>query len=429
MTEVEKGPSKNELKKLAKKAEKKAAKEAKSVIEVPVPAVPSSTVQTSTILPVTNDADLLSTDPKTFYLAHADKCLTSTLKCAISAAAFDIDLSHSISRGSVADTMSFFNGPALFDDETGNSRTTIAFGGNGVSKAIALLSGGGNVSPIVDEWLELERTCLRPGMNNKCEGAFVKIEEALNGGYFLVGNGLTLADICIVTTLAASNQVYSKILQEYISMHASSEIFVKGKKVADDLVSPPPYNIDKNASLLESVHKIFKQALSSAFPDSNNFDFKVERSKQLKFGDYQCIAAMPLFMKLKASGKLPSGVKSTQDIAHAIVAAIPLNNPVLNNCVVNGPGFILCRIKASFLEHRIDKIVQTGKVTISDKIPKQGETVVVDFSSPNIAKEMHVGHLRSTIIGEAVCRIMEFVRADVKRVNHVGDWGTQCKST
>ena len=151
MTEVEKGPSKNELKKLAKKAEKKAAKEAKSVIEVPVPAVPSSTVQTSTILPVTNDADLLSTDPKTFYLAHADKCLTSTLKCAISAAAFDIDLSHSISRGSVADTMSFFNGPALFDDETGNSRTTIAFGGNGVYKAIALVSGGGNVSPSTDE--------------------------------------------------------------------------------------------------------------------------------------------------------------------------------------------------------------------------------------------------------------------------------------
>jgi len=77
-------------------------------------------------------------------------------------------------------------------------------------------------------------------MNNKCEAAFVKIEEALSGGYFLVGNGLTLADICIVTTLSASNQIYSKILQEYISMHTSSEIFVKGKKVADDLVSPPP---------------------------------------------------------------------------------------------------------------------------------------------------------------------------------------------
>lgn len=51
--------------------------------------------------------------------------------------------------------------------------------------------------------------------------------------------------------------------------------------------------------------------------------------------------------------------------------------------------------------------------------------VLVDFSSPNIAKEMHVGHLRSTIIGDAICRILEFVGHDVMRVNHVGDWGTQ----
>ena len=59
-------------------------------------------------------------------------------------------------------------------------------------------------------------------MNKKYESVFVKIEEALNEGYFLVGNDLTLADICIVTTLFTSNQIYSKILQEYISMHISS---------------------------------------------------------------------------------------------------------------------------------------------------------------------------------------------------------------
>ena len=57
-------------------------------------------------------------------------------------------------------------------------------------------------------------------------------------------------------------------------------------------------------------------------------------------------------------------------------------------------------------------------------VPTKGQTVVVDFSSPNIAKEMHVGHLCSTIIGEAVCRILEFLGTNVKRVNHVGDWGT-----
>jgi len=70
-------------------------------------------------------------------------------------------------------------------------------------------------------------------------------------------------------------------------------------------------------------------------------------------------------------------------------------------------------------------LVNTGKDSLVEKLPNRGETVVVDFSSPNIAKEMHVGHLRSTIIGESICRILEFIGADVKRVNHVGDWGTQ----
>jgi len=53
------------------------------------------------------------------------------------------------------------------------------------------------------------------------------------------------------------------------------------------------------------------------------------------------------------------------------------------------------------------------------------ETITVDFSSPNIAKEMHVGHLRSTIIGESICRILEYLGHSVYRINHVGDWGTQ----
>ena len=72
-----------------------------------------------------------------------------------------------------------------------------------------------------------------------------------------------------------------------------------------------------------------------------------------------------------------------------------------------------------------DNEAKDPKLTLPWNIRESKQTVVVDFSSPNIAKEMHVGHLRSTIIGESVCRILELCGADVKRVNHVGDWGTQ----
>jgi len=88
----------------------------------------------------------------------------------------------------------------------------------------------------------------------------------------------------------------------------------------------------------------------------------------------------------------------------------------------NGPGFVLCRLTPTYLQHHINKFMQTGKLPKPRSDPI---TCVVDFSSPNIAKEMHVGHLRSTIIGESVCRILEFNGYTVHRVNHVGDWGTQ----
>lgn len=112
-----------------------------------------------------------------------------------------------------------------------------------------------------------------------------------------------------------------------------------------------------------------------------------------------------------------------------------VDNPVLGELNVNGPGFIMSRIKASYLEGGVNDIVKNGAPTKpkctttnddgNDSSSSNNNNVVVDFSSPNIAKEMHVGHLRSTIIGEAVCRILEYTGCNVQRVNHVGDWGTQ----
>jgi arginyl-tRNA synthetase len=90
---------------------------------------------------------------------------------------------------------------------------------------------------------------------------------------------------------------------------------------------------------------------------------------------------------------------------------------------VSGPGFVNVYISKTFLANEIKKIITKGV-----QPPFTGQKkrrVVIDFSSPNIAKEMHVGHLRSTIIGESISRLMEYIGYDVLRLNHIGDWGTQ----
>ncbi|HEY9813097.1 MAG TPA: arginine--tRNA ligase, partial [Candidatus Sericytochromatia bacterium] len=91
--------------------------------------------------------------------------------------------------------------------------------------------------------------------------------------------------------------------------------------------------------------------------------------------------------------------------------------------VVAGAGFINFTLKPEYLEAQLNAIQTNSRLGVES--PKTKERVVVDFSSPNIAKEMHVGHLRSTIIGDCIARILEFWGHDVLRLNHVGDWGTQ----
>lgn len=96
-------------------------------------------------------------------------------------------------------------------------------------------------------------------------------------------------------------------------------------------------------------------------------------------------------------------------------------SPVLDKCDVAGAGFINIYLSRTYGAAAITSILVGGIVPPVT----QKKRVVIDFSSPNIAKEMHVGHLRSTIIGESLSRILEFLGHDVLRLNHVGDWGTQ----
>ena len=86
----------------------------------------------------------------------------------------------------------------------------------------------------------------------------------------------------------------------------------------------------------------------------------------------------------------------------------------------NKKGFLQIKLKDKFVEDRVNDLLYSMTFPETKK-----QKVVVDFSSPNIAKEMHVGHLRSTIIGESICRILEYMGHEVVRANHVGDWGTQ----
>ncbi|MBD2080693.1 arginine--tRNA ligase [Leptolyngbya sp. FACHB-17] len=132
-----------------------------------------------------------------------------------------------------------------------------------------------------------------------------------------------------------------------------------------------------------------------------------------KFGDYQANVAMSLAKRL---GKQPRA------IAQEITQNLQVDD-LCETAEIAGPGFINLKLKPVYLQTQLSAMAGDSRLGIA--VVKEPKKVVVDFSSPNIAKEMHVGHLRSTIIGDSIARILEFQGHDVLRLNHVGDWGTQ----
>lgn len=128
---------------------------------------------------------------------------------------------------------------------------------------------------------------------------------------------------------------------------------------------------------------------------------------------------MALHGKLKGT---PNAPKAPRDVANALLASVPANDLVAETSLA-GPGFINIRVSRAHVAKRITSMLRDGIATWAPKLTVK--RAVVDFSSPNVAKEMHVGHLRSTIIGDTLCRTLEFCGVDVLRLNHIGDWGTQ----
>ena len=130
------------------------------------------------------------------------------------------------------------------------------------------------------------------------------------------------------------------------------------------------------------------------------------------FGDYQANGAM-------AAAKTMGG--NPRKIAQGIIDHLDLDN-IADKVDIAGPGFINIHLNAQWLAQQVSTLRAAPEQAIKTKAP---QTIVIDYSSPNLAKEMHVGHLRSTIIGDALARILECQGNTVIRQNHVGDWGTQ----
>jgi arginyl-tRNA synthetase len=166
-------------------------------------------------------------------------------------------------------------------------------------------------------------------------------------------------------------------------------------------------------NILENLAKKFEKATKTAFPDIENPPIELTQSKESTFGHYQFNSGMKLAKPLK---------KNPREVAQAILDQIHAA-PEIEKVEIAGPGFINITLATPYIEENVNKIFKSDHLGV-DPLEKK-ERIIVEFSSPNTAKELHVGHLRSTIIGECLARLLEFLGHDVLRLNHVGDWGTQ----
>lgn len=178
--------------------------------------------------------------------------------------------------------------------------------------------------------------------------------------------------------------------------------FVKGK--------------DKDFKIMElltiKLKKLFSENINNIFGADYTEKVDIQNSTKKEFGDFQTNFAM---VSSKLIGKNP------REIANTLVDNFA-ENDIIEKLEIAGPGFINIYLKNSFLNEEIKK-VENEKYDFS--FLNTDKTVIIDYSSPNIAKRMHIGHLRSTIIGDSIKRILQFLGFHTLADNHIGDWGTQ----
>ncbi|MBN9119371.1 MAG: arginine--tRNA ligase [Planctomycetes bacterium] len=171
-------------------------------------------------------------------------------------------------------------------------------------------------------------------------------------------------------------------------------------------------------NLLTQIRSLFEPALTALAPDKAkvpDYLAAIKPAANAEHGDYQANMAMALAKALNRP-------KEAQQVAKEIVAALPANE-MLEPPTVAGPGFINLRLKSDFLAKALQAVATDPKLGVPPAAKPR--TFVIDLSGPNVAKPLHVGHLRSTIIGDALVRILRFLGHRVEGDNHLGDWGTQ----
>ncbi|VVM43296.1 arginine--tRNA ligase [Pseudomonas syringae] len=168
----------------------------------------------------------------------------------------------------------------------------------------------------------------------------------------------------------------------------------------------------------DTIRQLIQQALTSlvtegVLPEGLTPAIQVENARDKTHGDFASNIAMMLAK--------PAGMKP-RDLAEKLIAALPADEQV-SKVEIAGPGFLNFFQNTQALAARLDAALADPQLSVRKAGPAQ--RVVVDLSAPNLAKEMHVGHLRSTIIGDGVANVLAFLGDTVIRQNHVGDWGTQ----
>ncbi|MDX1565385.1 MAG: arginine--tRNA ligase [Phycisphaeraceae bacterium] len=167
------------------------------------------------------------------------------------------------------------------------------------------------------------------------------------------------------------------------------------------------------SSPVEQLNRRFAEALMQAFgADAEGVDPLIGPAQNPRFGDYQANVSMPLAKKLS---------RPPREVAGAIVEHLDLEP--IGRPQIAGPGFINIRLNEPYLAQATAQMLADERLGVLQA--PQPEKVVIDYSSPNVAKEMHVGHLRSSVIGDALVAVLDFLGHGVIRQNHLGDWGTQ----
>lgn len=166
-------------------------------------------------------------------------------------------------------------------------------------------------------------------------------------------------------------------------------------------------------NILSELKKRFTPALATLVDDPADLLSMIRPAQDPKFGDYQANFAMPLGKRLG---------KSPREIATDIVGQVQLEDLCLEPEIA-GPGFINLRLRDDWVSAAVQNAIDDPGQGVSKA--EKPLTYIVDFSSPNVAKPMHVGHIRSTVIGDALARTLRFVGHKVITDNHLGDWGTQ----